>query len=117
MVMLAINLTLALVVLPITLINIVALRLVASYRATAAQRLMKDRSALMGATVGIVRSIETIKAGGLEQGLLRPLGRLPRQDHGDQPRPRPRRRSLERGPAAVDRPRHRRFARESVACR
>ena len=67
MVMLAINLTLALVVLPITLINILALRLVAHYRATAAQRLMKDRSALMGATVGIVRSIETIKAGGLEQ--------------------------------------------------
>jgi ABC-type bacteriocin/lantibiotic exporter with double-glycine peptidase domain len=66
-VMLAINITLALVVLPITLINILALRLVAHYRATAAQRLMKDRSALMGATVGIVRSIETIKAGGLEQ--------------------------------------------------
>jgi NHLM bacteriocin system ABC transporter peptidase/ATP-binding protein len=66
-VMLAINVTLALVVLPITLINIVALRLVANYRATAAQRLMKDRSQLMGATVGIVRSIETIKAGGLEQ--------------------------------------------------
>lgn len=66
-VMAAINFTLALVVLPITLINIIALRLVARYRATAAQRLMKDRSALMGATVGIVRSIETIKAGGLEQ--------------------------------------------------
>jgi NHLM bacteriocin system ABC transporter peptidase/ATP-binding protein len=66
-VMLAINLTLALVVLPITLVNILALRVVAHYRATAAQRLMKDRSQLMGATVGIVRSIETIKAGGLEQ--------------------------------------------------
>ncbi len=66
-VMLAINLSLAAVVVPITLLNVVAMRLVARYRATAAQRLMKDRSQLMGATVGIVRSIESIKAGGLEQ--------------------------------------------------
>ena len=67
LVMLAINLSLAAIVLPITLLNVVAMRFVARYRATAAQRLMKDRSQLMGATVGIVRSIENIKAGGLEQ--------------------------------------------------
>jgi ABC-type bacteriocin/lantibiotic exporter with double-glycine peptidase domain len=67
LVMAAINISLAAVILPITLLNVVAMRFVARYRATAAQRLMKDRSQLMGATVGIVRSIENIKAGGLEQ--------------------------------------------------
>jgi NHLM bacteriocin system ABC transporter peptidase/ATP-binding protein len=67
LVMVAINVSLTAVVVPITLINVVAMRFVARYRATAAQRLMKDRSQLMGATVGIVRSIENIKAGGLEQ--------------------------------------------------
>jgi NHLM bacteriocin system ABC transporter peptidase/ATP-binding protein len=67
LVMVAINIRLAAVVVPITLVNVVAMRFVARYRATAAQRLMKDRSQLMGATVGIVRSIENIKAGGLEQ--------------------------------------------------
>jgi NHLM bacteriocin system ABC transporter peptidase/ATP-binding protein len=67
LVMVAINLSLAAIVVPITLLNVVAMRFVARYRATAAQRLMKDRSQLMGATVGIVRSIENIKAGGLEQ--------------------------------------------------
>src|SRR5581483_8646453 len=66
-VMAALNLTLAAIVLPITLLNVVAMQLVARSRATAAQRMMKDRSQLMGATVGIVRAIETIKASGLEQ--------------------------------------------------
>jgi NHLM bacteriocin system ABC transporter peptidase/ATP-binding protein len=66
-VMVALNASLAAIVIPITLVNVLALRLATRYRATAAQRLMKDRGQLMGATVGIVRSIETIKAAGLEQ--------------------------------------------------
>jgi NHLM bacteriocin system ABC transporter peptidase/ATP-binding protein len=65
-VMVALNFTLAAVVAPITLLNVVAMRLVARRRANMAQRLMKDRGQLMGSTVGILRSIETIKAGGLE---------------------------------------------------
>src|SRR6202012_4984715 len=66
-VMAALNLTLAAVVVPIALMNVIAMRIVARRRASAAQRMIKDRSQLMGATVGIVRSIETIKASGLEQ--------------------------------------------------
>jgi ABC-type bacteriocin/lantibiotic exporter with double-glycine peptidase domain len=65
--MMALNASLAAVVIPIALLNILALRWATGRRATAAQRLMKDRGQLMGATVGIVRSIETIKASGLEQ--------------------------------------------------
>jgi NHLM bacteriocin system ABC transporter peptidase/ATP-binding protein len=66
-VMAALNLSLAAVVVPFALLNILALRWAMGRRATAAQRLMKDRGQLMGATVGILRSIETIKASGLEQ--------------------------------------------------
>ena len=65
-VMVAFNASLAAIIVPIALLNVVALRIVTRYRAASAQRLMKDRSQLMGATVGILRSIETLKAAGLE---------------------------------------------------
>jgi ABC-type bacteriocin/lantibiotic exporter with double-glycine peptidase domain len=66
-VMAMVNIGLAAVAVPIVLLNAVAVRLAARARGSAAQRLMKDRSQLSGNTVGLIRSIEGIKAGGAEQ--------------------------------------------------
>jgi len=51
----------------LALANLVALRIVGRTREDAARRLSQDRGQLSAATVGVVRSIETIKSSGLEQ--------------------------------------------------
>src|SRR5215471_10928033 len=50
----------------ISLINVLLLRLVASRRQELSYRLALDQGKLLGATVSMVRTIETIKASGLE---------------------------------------------------
>jgi ABC-type multidrug transport system fused ATPase/permease subunit len=50
----------------ISLINVLLLRLVASRRAELSYRLALEQGRLLGATVSMVRTIETIKASGLE---------------------------------------------------
>ena len=66
-VMAAYNLALAAIVVTLALVNLVALRIVGRAREDAARRLAQDRGRLAAATVGVVRSIETIKSSGLEQ--------------------------------------------------
>jgi NHLM bacteriocin system ABC transporter peptidase/ATP-binding protein len=48
------------------LVNLAALKLVSRRREDTARRLAQDRGQLAGATVGTIRSIETIKSSGLE---------------------------------------------------
>jgi NHLM bacteriocin system ABC transporter peptidase/ATP-binding protein len=66
-VMAAYDLMLAGLAVPLALLNIAVLRLVARNREDAARRLAKDRAQLVAATVGTIRSIESIKATGLEE--------------------------------------------------
>lgn len=66
-VMTAYDLVLAAIVVTLALVNLVALRIVGRTREDAARRLSQDRGQLAAATVGVVRSIETIKSSGLEQ--------------------------------------------------
>src|SRR4029079_15730168 len=54
----------------ISLMNILLLRLVGSRRQELSYRLAVEQGKLMGATVGMVRTIETIKASGLEDDVF-----------------------------------------------
>jgi NHLM bacteriocin system ABC transporter peptidase/ATP-binding protein len=65
--MAAYDVVLAAIALPLVLLNFAALTLVSRSREDAARRLAHDRGQLAGATVGAIRSIETIKSSGLEQ--------------------------------------------------
>jgi NHLM bacteriocin system ABC transporter peptidase/ATP-binding protein len=58
---------LTLVAVPAALLNVLALRLAGRHREDTARRLLKEQGQLAAATLGTIRSIETIKAGGLEQ--------------------------------------------------
>jgi NHLM bacteriocin system ABC transporter peptidase/ATP-binding protein len=65
--MAAFNAKLAAIAVPLTLLNALALALVGRRREAAAQRLFKERSLVSAATVGMLASIETLKAGGFER--------------------------------------------------
>jgi NHLM bacteriocin system ABC transporter peptidase/ATP-binding protein len=65
--MAAYDFALAGIVVLLGLVNLVALRLVGRSREDAARRLAQDRGQLAAATVGAIRSIETIKSTGLEE--------------------------------------------------
>ena len=65
--MAAYSIALAAIAVPAALLNLAALALVSRSREDIARRLAQDRGQLAAATVGLVRSIETIKSGGLEQ--------------------------------------------------
>ncbi len=67
MFMMAYDAVLAAVAVPLVLLNFAALQLVGRRREDAARRLAQDRGKLAAATVGAIRSIETIKSSGLEQ--------------------------------------------------
>ena len=58
---------LTLIAVPLTLTNALALVLVGQKREAAAQRLFKERSLVSASTVGLLASIETLKAGGFER--------------------------------------------------
>jgi NHLM bacteriocin system ABC transporter peptidase/ATP-binding protein len=64
--MAAYDFALAAISVAFALINLVALKLVSRSREDTARRLAQDRGQLAGATVGAIRSIETIKSSGLE---------------------------------------------------
>jgi NHLM bacteriocin system ABC transporter peptidase/ATP-binding protein len=64
--MVAYDAMLAAIAVPLVLLNLAALKLVGRSREDAARRLAHDRGQLAGATVGAIRSIETIKSSGLE---------------------------------------------------
>jgi NHLM bacteriocin system ABC transporter peptidase/ATP-binding protein len=57
---------LAAIAVPLVLLNLVALRIVSRSREASAGRLAHGRGQLAGATVGTIRSIETVKSSGLE---------------------------------------------------
>jgi NHLM bacteriocin system ABC transporter peptidase/ATP-binding protein len=61
------DLALTALAVPLALLNLVALRITGRRREDAARRLAKDQGQLASATVGLIRSIETIKSSGLEQ--------------------------------------------------
>jgi NHLM bacteriocin system ABC transporter peptidase/ATP-binding protein len=65
--MAAYDVVLAAIAVPIVLLNLAALKLVSRSREDAARRLAHDRGELASATVGAIRSIETIKSSGLEE--------------------------------------------------
>jgi NHLM bacteriocin system ABC transporter peptidase/ATP-binding protein len=65
--MAAYDLTLAGVAVLLALLNLAALSLIGRRREDAARRLAQGRGQLAAATVGAIRSIETIKSSGLEQ--------------------------------------------------
>lgn len=69
--MLALNPLLAALAVPLALLNVAALRLVRRQREDAARRLFQEQGQLAAATLGTLRSIETLKAGGLEQDAFR----------------------------------------------
>jgi NHLM bacteriocin system ABC transporter peptidase/ATP-binding protein len=58
---------LTLIAVPLTLLNALALVLVGRKREAAAHRLFKERSLVSASTVGLLTSIETLKAGGFER--------------------------------------------------
>lgn len=60
----------ALVVLALTMLNVVALRTVMTRRKTAQSRVVHDQNSLRGTTVSALRSIETIKASGMEDDIF-----------------------------------------------
>lgn len=60
------DLTLTALCIAISLVNVLLLRLVAARRQELSYRLAVEQGKLLAATVGIVRTIETIKASGLE---------------------------------------------------
>ena len=64
--MAAYDLVLAVIAVPLVLLNLAALKAVSRRREDAARRLAHDRGQLASATVGAIRSIETIKSSGLE---------------------------------------------------
>jgi NHLM bacteriocin system ABC transporter peptidase/ATP-binding protein len=57
---------LAAIVVPVTLLNVVALAAMNRSRSEAARRVAKESGQMMSATLGVVRSLETIKASGHE---------------------------------------------------
>jgi ABC-type bacteriocin/lantibiotic exporter with double-glycine peptidase domain len=65
--MAAYDIVLAAIAVPLVLLNLTALKLVSRRREDAARRLAHDRGRLAAATVGTIRSIETIKSSGLEE--------------------------------------------------
>lgn len=65
--MAAYDVVLAGIAVPLVLLNLVALQLVSRRREDAARRQAHDRGQLSSATVGAIRSIETIKSSGLEE--------------------------------------------------
>ncbi len=65
--MAAYDVVLAGIAIPLVFVNLAALQLVNRRREDAARRLAHDRGQLAAATVGTIRSIETIKSTGLEQ--------------------------------------------------
>jgi len=65
--MAAYDVVLAGIAVPLVLLNLAALKLVGRSREDAARRLAHDRGELASATVGAIRSIETIKSSGLEE--------------------------------------------------
>jgi NHLM bacteriocin system ABC transporter peptidase/ATP-binding protein len=65
--MAAYSIVLASIAVPVALLNLAALGLVNRNREDIARRLAQDRGQLAAATVGLIRSIETIKSTGLEQ--------------------------------------------------
>jgi NHLM bacteriocin system ABC transporter peptidase/ATP-binding protein len=65
--MAAYDLTLAAIAIAVAALNLIALRLVGRRREDTARRLAQDRGRLAAATVGVIRSIETIKSTGLEE--------------------------------------------------
>ena len=65
--MAAFNPALAALAVPLTGLNALALALAARRREAAAQRLFKERSLVSAANVGLLASIETLKAGGFER--------------------------------------------------
>jgi len=65
--MAAFNAKLAAIAIPLALLDALALALVARRREAAAQRLFKERSLVSAATVSMLASIETLKAGGFER--------------------------------------------------
>jgi NHLM bacteriocin system ABC transporter peptidase/ATP-binding protein len=69
--MLALDPLMAALAVPVSLLNVVALRLVRRHREDAARRLFKEQGQLAAATLGTIRTIETLKAGGLEQDAFR----------------------------------------------
>jgi NHLM bacteriocin system ABC transporter peptidase/ATP-binding protein len=60
------DISLTLLCVAISLLNVLLLRLVAARRQELSYRLAVEQGKLLGATVGMVRTIETIKASGLE---------------------------------------------------
>jgi NHLM bacteriocin system ABC transporter peptidase/ATP-binding protein len=60
------DVSLTLLCIAISLLNVLLLRLVAARRQELSYRLAVEQGKLLGATVGMVRTIETIKASGLE---------------------------------------------------
>jgi NHLM bacteriocin system ABC transporter peptidase/ATP-binding protein len=66
-VMAAYSVALAAIAVPVALLNLAALGVVSRSREDIARRLAQDRGQLAAATVGAIRSIETIKSAGLEQ--------------------------------------------------
>jgi NHLM bacteriocin system ABC transporter peptidase/ATP-binding protein len=60
------DLALTATVVPFALFNLIALRLAGRRREDMARRLAKDQGQLAAATVGTIRSVETIKSSGLE---------------------------------------------------
>lgn len=66
-VMVAYDWVLAAITVTLGLVNLIVLRVVGSSREDAARRASQDRGQLAAATVGVIRSIETIKSSGLEQ--------------------------------------------------
>jgi NHLM bacteriocin system ABC transporter peptidase/ATP-binding protein len=60
----------ALVVLALTMLNVVALRAVMTRRQTSQSRVIHDQNSLRGTTVSALRSIETIKASGMEDDIF-----------------------------------------------
>ena len=71
--------SLTLVVAAIAALNVVVVKLVARVRTDAARRVLQDKGKLMGTAMGGLQMIETLKATGGEDGVLRALGRLPGQ--------------------------------------
>jgi NHLM bacteriocin system ABC transporter peptidase/ATP-binding protein len=69
--MLVLNPLLAALAIPLSLLNVAALRLVRRRREDAARRVFKEQGQLAAATLGTLRAIETLKAGGLEQDAFR----------------------------------------------
>ena len=65
--MAAYDLWLTAVVALVALLNLIALRVVSRRRDDVARRLAQDRAKLAASTVGVIRSVETIKASGIEQ--------------------------------------------------